>query len=122
MELVAILTGLIVLACFTIWSGNRAAGEVERTLRLAIDKGVLTDAALIPALREPAGLSWIERLTIFGLLTLFASGGIVLVALILSVFGPGIPLPLFALAAFATSIGFGLIVCAGWLKRARGAA
>ena len=85
MELIIIFATLALIGASIAFIGYRAATEVERTIRLAIEKGVLTNASLIPELREPAGLSWVERLTLLGMLILFASGGIVLVAIVLIV-------------------------------------
>jgi hypothetical protein len=118
-ELIAILTVMTLLGVAMSWSAQRAAAEVEVTLRLAIEKGVLVDAALIPLLREPAGLSWIERFTLLGMMTLFAGAGVIAVAVVLMVTASGFPVPLFALAAFAACLGVGLIACARWLKRVR---
>mgnify|MGYP000722282427 CR=1 FL=1 len=119
MELVVIFSALTVLGTALSWFGHRAASETERTIRLAIEKGVLTDAARIAELREPAGLSWVERLILLGLLTLFASTGIVLAASVLTMTMPSVPTPLFALAAFGAAFGTGLIICGRWLWHAR---
>lgn len=119
MELIIILVALTLIGAAVAFIGHRAATEVEQTIRLAIEKGVLTDASLIPDLREPAGLSWVERLTLLGMLILFASGGIMLVALVLTVSGAGVPTPLFALSIFSASLGGGLIYCGRWLRRTR---
>jgi hypothetical protein len=119
MELIIIFATLALIGASIAFIGYRAATEVERTIRLAIEKGVLTNASLIPELREPAGLSWVERLTLLGMLILFASGGIVLVAIVLIVSGAGMPTPLFALSTFAASLGAGLIYCGRWLRRTR---
>jgi hypothetical protein len=113
----AILTA--VLAVFVNVTSSRAAAEVEQTIRQAIERGVLTDASLIPKLREPTGLSAIERFNLLGMMTLFASGGIVLVALVLIVSTRSAPTPLFAIAVFLATLGSGLIACASWLKRSR---
>lgn len=119
MELIAILTALTVLVLLMTVSSYRVSFDVEQTIRAAIERGVVTDASLIPKLREPAGLSSIERFTLLGIMTLFASVGIVLVALVLIVFVHAVPIPMFAIAAFLAVLGAGLIVCARWLRRAR---
>jgi hypothetical protein len=119
MELIAILAALTILGAALNVTSYRGALDVEQTIRLAIERGTLTDASLIPKLREPAGLSAIERFTLLGIMTLFASAGIVLVALVLIVAMHGAPVPLFAIAAFLAVLGGGLIVCARWLKRNR---
>jgi hypothetical protein len=119
MELISILTALTVLGVLAIASSQRTASDVERTIREAIERGVLTDASLIPKLREPAGLTDFERLNLMGMMTLFASAGIVLVAFVLIVAVHGAPVPLFAIAIFAATLGAGLIACGRWLKRTR---
>jgi hypothetical protein len=119
MELIAILTVLTVLGVLAIASSQRTASDVERTIREAIERGVLTDASLIPKLREPAGLNDFERLNLMGIMTLFASAGIVLVAFVLILAAHAAPVPLFAIAIFAATLGTGLIVCGRWLKRTR---
>lgn len=119
-ELIVIFTAVTVLGTALSWFGYRAAREAEQTIRLAIEKGVLTDASHIPELREPAGLNWVERLVVLGMLTLFASAGIVLVGLVLAAAAGGVPVPLFALAVFGAALGGGLIACGRWLKHARG--
>ncbi|MFA6219811.1 MAG: hypothetical protein WC692_08535 [Erythrobacter sp.] len=119
MELIVIFTALTVLGTALSWIGHRSASETERTIRLAIEKGVLIDTARISELREPAGLSWIERLMMLGMLTLFASAGAVLAGLVLVMMVGGVPVPLFALAAFGAALGGGLIVCGRWLRHAR---
>lgn len=119
MELIVILGALVLIGIATAWTAQRTAAQTEATIRCAIEKGVLTDAALIPALREPAGLSWVERLNLLGMIVLFASGGIVLIGVVLIISGTGIPVPLFALSAFSASFGGGLIYCGRWLQRTR---
>jgi len=119
-ELIALIAILsAVLGVFVNVTSSRTAAEVEHTIRQAIERGVLTDASLIPKLREPTGLSSIERFNLLGMMTLFASGGIVLVAFVLIVSTHGAPTPLFAIAVFLATLGVGLIVCASWLKRSR---
>lgn len=119
MELIIIAAVLTALGATAFWSGQRIAAETEATIRLAIERGVLTDPTLIPDLREPAGLRWTERLTLLGMIILYVSGGIVLVALVLIVSAMGVPIPLFALSAFSACLGVGLIHCGRWLRRAR---
>lgn len=119
MELIIIFGALALIGSLTAWNTRSAAAETEATIRLAIEKGVLTDASLIPALREPAGLAWVERFILLGMIVLFAAGGIMLVATVLMVSGTGIPVPLFALSAFAACLGGGLIHCGRWLRRTR---
>jgi len=103
-----------------IASSRRTAADAERTIREAIERGVLTDPSLIPKLREPAGLSDCERLSLMGIMTLFASAGTVFVAFVLIVAAHAAPVPLFAIAVFAATMGAGLIASGRWLKRARG--
>lgn len=119
MELLVIMAAVTLVGLAMSWSAQKSGAEVEATLRLAIEKGVLVDPTLIPRLREPAGLSWIERFTLLGMMTLFAAAGLIGVALVLMVTGTGVPVPLFALATFAACLGIGLIVCGRWVKRAR---
>ncbi|HEX2815448.1 MAG TPA: hypothetical protein VHN39_03580, partial [Phenylobacterium sp.] len=86
---------------------------------LAIEKGLLTDANSIADLRQPAGLSSAERLMVLGMLVLFASGGLVAGGFALIVLTGARPAPLFALAAFSTALGAGLIYCGRWVRRTR---
>ncbi|MGH7728263.1 MAG: hypothetical protein ACREQC_03550 [Candidatus Binataceae bacterium] len=119
MELIAILTALTLLGLVTNWTSYQVATEAEKTIRYAIESGVVTDASSIPKLREPAGLSWVERFILLGMMMLFASGGIVFVALVLIVTKTGVPTPMFALAAFTALFGVGLIACGRWLRQTR---
>ncbi|WP_293903555.1 hypothetical protein [Phenylobacterium sp.] len=119
MELFAVLAAVTVVSAVMSWSSYRAASEAEATIRLAIEKGLLTDAMAIRDLRQPAGLSWVERLTVLGMLVLFASAGLVVGAVALIVLTGGRPAPLFALAAFSAALGLGLVHCGRWVRRTR---
>jgi hypothetical protein len=108
-----------VLGVAVSWSGHLDRAEVEKTIRLAIERGALTDAAQIAGLREPVGLSWVQRLSVLGVMSLFISGGTVAVALVLGSRAPEPPTPLFAVAAFVACLGLGLFAGAWWLHVSR---
>jgi hypothetical protein len=116
MELIVIVAALTIVSAFVAWTGYRAGAEAEKTLRVAIEKGLITDPAMILEMRQPAGLRSVERFILLGIMVLVASGGIVLVALIFMVSGSGTPTPLFALAVFSAALGLGLIGCGRWLR------
>lgn len=116
MELVAFWIVLGVLGVAVSLAGHLGRAEIEKTIRLAIEKGAVTDAALILRLREPAGLSWVQRLSVFGVMALFTSGGLVAAASIMGANGPETPTPLLALSAFVACLGLGLFASAFWLR------
>lgn len=116
---ILIIAALTLVTSVAAWTSQRNATETERTIRLAIEQGVLTDPTMILALREPAGLSWIERFVLLGIMILFACAGVVLIALALIVTGTGFPTPLFVLSAFSAVVGGGFIYCGRWLRKTR---
>lgn len=105
-----------VLGVAVSWSGHLGRAEVEKTIRLAIEKGALTDASQIARLREPVGLNWIQRFSLLGLMALFISGGVLAVAFIMGMDAPEPPTPLFAISAFVACLGLGLFASAWWLR------
>jgi Na+/melibiose symporter-like transporter len=112
----AIVLGVVGLA--VSWFGYRARLETERTIQQAIEKGVLTDAALIPQLRQ-AGLATGQRLIVLGILALFVAAGVVVFALVLGSQEPESVAPLLAIAAFAGFLALGLVLSGWWVSRTR---
>lgn len=111
-----LVLGVVGLA--TVWFGYRARLEAELTIRQAIEKGVLTDAALIPSLKQ-SGLPMAQRLMVLGIIALFVAAGVAAFALILGGDEPEAVTPLLAIAAFVAIFGLGLIVSGWWVRRAR---
>lgn len=103
----------------SVLAGLRATLEVERTIRAGIERGTLTDPAMIAALREPAGLRWIERFALFSIVIASSGTGLCLVALAFVVTGIGVPTPLFVFAMFLIVIAGGFFLCSRWLRRER---
>ncbi len=122
MALVSFWIVLGALGVVVSWTGHLGRAEVEKTIRLAIERGTLTDAASIARLREPTGLNWVQRLSVLGVLALFMSGGLVAVAFIMGAHAPEPPTPLFALSAFVACLGLGLFTSAWWLHMTKGKA
>jgi len=107
-----------VLGLAVTWFGYRARLEAERTIQQAIEKGVLTDAALIPQLKQ-AGLPTAQRLTVLGIIALFVAAGVAVFALVLGAEEPESVAPLLAIAAFVGFLALGLLVSGWWVRRAQ---
>lgn len=119
MEPIIVIALAALVWIVSVFAGMRTALEVERTIREAIDKGTLVDPAMIATLREPAGLRWVERFAVFGILLASSGGGIALVAIALVVSGAGMPTPLFVLALFLAILSAGFFACSRWLRQER---
>lgn len=100
------------------WFSYRSRLEAERTIRQAIERGVLTDAALIPQLRQ-AGLRSAQRLIVLGIVAGFVAAGVAVFALVLGGTEPESVRPLLAIAAFTGFLALGLLVSGWWVRRAR---
>lgn len=117
--MIPIVLALMTFGIAVSFFAHRSVAATEQTIRAAIDKGVITEPPQIAALREPVGLTWIERLHLCGLLMIILAIGIVAVSIVLIILVHGNPAPLFALAAFLAVVGFGLRWCGNWLRRQR---
>jgi hypothetical protein len=94
---------------------NRLAGE--RTIREAIERGVVMDAEAIHRLRGEAGLAWPLKLIAFGIVFAFLGMALAALGLILSLMEAATLLPLLGSGAFSCLFGIGLIVTGHCLRR-----
>ncbi|HYD88697.1 MAG TPA: hypothetical protein VEA80_14580 [Vitreimonas sp.] len=95
--------------------------ETEATIRKAIESGAVADAEAIARLKAPSGLSWAQRLTVLGVIALFAGAGVAVFALVLGANEPESVSPLLAIAAFTAFLAAGLLAAGAWLRRASSA-
>jgi len=98
-------------------SGYFVRRDAEATLRRAIEKGTITDAATLARLRHPTGLPWAQRLVVLGVIILFAGAGAVVFACLLGAAEPESLMPLLGIAAFVLFLGAGLLAAGAWLRR-----
>lgn len=110
-----IIAGLALFSAAVAWTVHRGSLETERTIRVAIEKGLVTDPAQIIALRNSARLSGARRLQLLGLGLAVLAAAILAVSLIMMTIAGAMPTPLFALVAFLLVLGVGQYLCGRWL-------
>lgn len=108
---------LTIVAVSVTWSNYLARLEAEKTIRYAIDKGVLVDPELIARLRGQNKPRWDIRMIIVGILVSFAGLGVILFGALLAVDSPDALFPVASIGAGALVPGIGLIVGGVWLRR-----
>lgn len=101
----------------TSWLGFRRHSEAEKTIRLAIEKGVLTDAQLVAQLRQPSGTPLAHRLTVLGLIAVALAAGVAIFAGFIGREEPESLNPLLGIAAFVGCTACGLLASGWWLAR-----
>src|SRR5262245_20198422 len=119
MTFVAFWIGLGLFACGIMLAAHLSRRELDKTIRQAIEKGVLVDAEMIARLKAPAGPTWGQRLVVLGIITLFAGAGAGVFAGLIGTFEPESVMPLLAIAAFVLFLGAGVLVSGIWLKIGR---
>lgn len=108
---------LTLVAVSVTWSNYLARLEAEKTIRYAIDKGLLVDPELIARLRGNRSPRWDIRLIICGILVSFVGLGISAFAVLLAVDSFDALFPVLSIGAGALLPGVGLIVAGVWLRR-----
>lgn len=110
------LIGLVVV-CVTV-GAHLGRVETEKTIRMAIEKGAVLDAATVRQLKREGGLPWGARLVVTGIVLAFLALGVALFAASLLPNEPESFPPLMGIAAFVGCAGGGLIVAGRWMSRA----
>lgn len=108
---------LTIVAVSVTWSNYLARREAEKTIRYAIDKGVLVDPELIARLRGQNTPRWDVRMIIAGILVSFGGLGIILFGALLAVDSLDALFPVASIGVGALVPGVGLIVGGVWLRR-----
>jgi hypothetical protein len=106
-----------VVAVSATWSNYLARMASEKTIRQAIDKGLILDPAVIDKLRPPYRKRWDIRLVVTGILIGFAGLGIALFAVLLSQDDAEALFPVLSIAAVPTLTGIGFVIAGAWLRR-----
>lgn len=119
-ELISFWFFLTVVAVATTWAGHVGRLEAEKTIRQAIEKGLVLDAATIERLKQANGMAWPPRLVAWGIVTAFAGAGVAAFGLLLAQQEPESLTPLLAIALLLAFIGAGLAVGGWWLGKALG--
>ena len=108
----------IVAVCMT-WSNYLARLASEKTIRLAIDKGLILDPSVIDQLRPVHRPRWDLRLIVLGIIVAFVGAGIAAFAVLLGLDSPDAFFPVMAIASIPLMGGAGLLVAGFWLRRSR---
>lgn len=104
-----------VVAVSWTWTTYLARLASEKTIRQAIDRGVILDAETIDRLRPRRRTRWDLLLILLGTLVLFTGLGIALFGILLALDSPDALFPVLAIAAIPTLSGAGLLVAGFWL-------
>lgn len=108
---------LTIVAVSVTWSNYLARLEAEKTIRYAIDKGVLVDPELIARLRGRNTPRWDVRMIVVGILIAFVGLGILVFGALLAVDSPDALFPVGSIGAGVLLPGIGFIVGGVWLRR-----
>jgi predicted hotdog family 3-hydroxylacyl-ACP dehydratase len=119
MDSIAFWAALAVTVVAIAVTGYFGRMQSERTIRQAIEKGLLTDAGAIERLRR-SGLPWAQRLTVIAIIVLFGAAGLAVFALSLLGDDAEAAPPLLGIAAFVAFVGAGMFVAGRWLRREDG--
>ena len=111
-----VILAMVLFAGLIAWIVHRGSVEVERTIRVAIERGLVTDPEQIVTLRQTARLGWTGRLQLLGLGLVVLAAAVMAVALVIVLIVRGMPTPLFLLATFLGVAGAGQYACGGWLR------
>lgn len=106
----------IVAVCMT-WSNYLARLASEKTIRLAIDKGLILDPAAIDRLRPPHNPHWDVRLIVLGAVVIFVGFGACWLGALLAIDKPKSLYPMLGIGGFAVIVGAGVLISGLWLRR-----
>lgn len=120
MATVAFWLALAASAIAVIVTGYLSRLAAERTVRLAIEQGLVKDAETLAKLMAPRGLAWPLRLIVLGLVIVFAGAGVALFALSLHADEPQSTPSMLGIAGFVVLLGAGFLTAGVWLRRAHG--
>ena len=115
--LVLFLLLVTVVAVSVTWAGYLSRLAAEKTIRQAIDKGVLLDPELIARLRGNRQPRWDVRLMLAGILIAFGGLGICAFAALLAVDSFDALFPVLSIGVGVLLPGIGFIVAGLWLRR-----
>jgi len=107
----------VVSICITV-AGVLARLARERTIRNAIEKGLVADSQSLRELVGGRNLPWPQRLVVLGLIVTFIAIGLGIFAVALSVQEPESLAVLLGIAAGVLMLGVGLLSAGFWLKGA----
>lgn len=91
----------------------------ERTIRLAIEKGLVSDGQTVRELMQQRGPSWPQRLIVMGIIIGFGALGAAVFAWSLDAQEPESTRALLGVAGFALLLSLGFLTAGGWLMRAQ---
>jgi hypothetical protein len=106
-----------VVAVSVTWANHLSRLAAEKTIREAIDKGVLVDPELIGRLRGRSKPRWDVRLILAGILIAFSGLGISVFAILLGLDSPDALFPVLSIGMGVLLPGVGFIVAGLWLRR-----
>lgn len=99
------------------WTAYLARLAAEKTIRQAIDKGLILDLDMIERLRPTPSRRWDVRLIVPGVILAFGGLGVALFAVLLALDSPKALFPVLSLACIPMLTGAGFIVSGLWLRR-----
>lgn len=105
-----------IVAVSWTWTTYLARLASEKTIRQAIDKGLILDPQMIERLR-PARRQWDVRLIVPGIIIGFGGLGVALFAAFLALDDPDALFPVLSIACIPMLTGTGFIVSGVWLRR-----
>jgi hypothetical protein len=108
---------LTIVAVSVTWSGYLSRRAAEKTIRYAIDKGMLVDPELIARLRGNPRPRWDVRMIIAGIVVAFVGMGVCVFAVLLAFDSFDALFPVLSIGAGVLLPGVGLIVGGVWLRR-----
>ena len=100
-----------------MWMSFQSRLETEKTIRLAIERGVVRDVEAIARLKTAGAAPTAARLMVWGMTIVFAAVGVFLLGLFVGHEEPDALLPIFGLGGLCGTIGLGLLTSAVWLSR-----
>lgn len=106
-----------IVAVSMTWSNYLARLASEKTIRQAIDKGLILDPAVIDQLRPTQPSRWDLRLVVLGIIVAFLGIGTGVFAALLGVDSPKAFFPVMAIASIPLVGGCGLVIAGAWLRR-----
>lgn len=110
-----------VVSVSVTWTSYLARLACEKTIRQAIDKGVVLDPATIDLLRRPAPFPWDRLLVVCGLLISFMGLGLAFFGGAEALEAKSFLHPLMGIGGGVAISGLGCLLGGHWLQRQRGA-
>jgi uncharacterized protein YneF (UPF0154 family) len=91
----------------------------ERTIRQAIEKGLVSDGQTVRELMQQRGPSWPHRLIVMGIIIVFGALGVAVFAWSLAAQEPESTRALLGIAGFTLLLGVGFLAAGIWLLRSQ---